>query len=99
MGFDFHRIGAKLLSRQADPFHRRLRAGRRDRYLCAADFQRSPGGARPAGGDREQARPGGYIAWTHVASSDPDGYTLLLAENAVAISQALYRNPNRLSIR
>jgi tripartite-type tricarboxylate transporter receptor subunit TctC len=34
---------------------------------------------------------GGYIAWNHVASSDPDGYTLLLAENAVAISQALYK--------
>jgi tripartite-type tricarboxylate transporter receptor subunit TctC len=34
---------------------------------------------------------GGYLAWTHVASSDPDGYTLLLAENAVAISQALYK--------
>src|SRR5260221_14698900 len=34
---------------------------------------------------------GGTIAWTHVASSDPDGYTLLLAENAVAISQALYK--------
>jgi tripartite-type tricarboxylate transporter receptor subunit TctC len=34
---------------------------------------------------------GGYIAWSHVASSDPDGYTLLLAENALAISQALYK--------
>src|SRR5215213_570297 len=34
---------------------------------------------------------GGYLAWNHVASSDPDGYTLLLAENAVAISQALYK--------
>ena len=34
---------------------------------------------------------GGYIAWNHVAASDPDGYTLLLAENAVAISQALYK--------
>lgn len=34
---------------------------------------------------------GGYIAWTHVASADPDGYTLLMAENAVAISQALYK--------
>jgi len=34
---------------------------------------------------------GGTIAWTHVASSDSDGYTLLLAENAVAISQALYK--------
>ena len=34
---------------------------------------------------------GGYIAWNHVASSNPDGYTLLLAENAVAISQALYK--------
>ncbi len=34
---------------------------------------------------------GGYIAWSHVATSEPDGYTLLLAENALAISQALYR--------
>ena len=34
---------------------------------------------------------GGYLAWSHVASADPDGYTLLLAENAVAISQALYK--------
>src|SRR5258708_16502120 len=34
---------------------------------------------------------GGTIAWNHVATSDPDGYTLLLAENAVAISQALYK--------
>jgi tripartite-type tricarboxylate transporter receptor subunit TctC len=34
---------------------------------------------------------GGYIAWSYVASSDPDGYTLLLAENALAISQALYK--------
>ena len=35
--------------------------------------------------------PAAIIAWNHVASSDPDGYTLLLAENAVAISQALYK--------
>jgi tripartite-type tricarboxylate transporter receptor subunit TctC len=34
---------------------------------------------------------GGYIAWNYVASASPDGYTLLLAENAVAISQALYK--------
>ncbi len=34
---------------------------------------------------------GGYLAWNHVASSAPDGYTLLLAENALAISQALYK--------
>lgn len=34
---------------------------------------------------------GGYIAWNHVASSEPDGYTVLLAENALGISQALYR--------
>jgi tripartite-type tricarboxylate transporter receptor subunit TctC len=37
---------------------------------------------------------GGYIAWNHVASAEPDGYTLLLAENAVAISQALYKKSN-----
>ena len=54
--------------------------------------QRPAGGARPAGGDREPARrrrlssPG-----TTSPPSDPDGYTLLLAENAVAISQALYK--------
>src|SRR5215467_1310438 len=38
-------------------------------------------------------RPGanGYLAWNHVATSEPDGHTLLLAENALGISQALYR--------
>jgi len=34
---------------------------------------------------------GGYIAWNYVAASDPDGYTLLMAENAIGISQALYK--------
>ena len=34
---------------------------------------------------------GGYLAWNHVASAEPDGYTLLLAENALGISQALYK--------
>ena len=38
-------------------------------------------------------RPGanGYLAWNYVAAADPDGYTLLLAENALGISQALYK--------
>ena len=36
---------------------------------------------------------GGYIAWSHVATSEPDGYTLLMAENAIGISQALYKKP------
>src|SRR5712691_8647491 len=38
-------------------------------------------------------RPGanGYLAWNHVATSAPDGYTLLLAENALGISQALHK--------
>jgi tripartite-type tricarboxylate transporter receptor subunit TctC len=46
-------------------------------------------------------RPGanGQIAWTHVAGSDPDGYTLLIAENALAISQGLYRRANFDPIR
>jgi tripartite-type tricarboxylate transporter receptor subunit TctC len=35
---------------------------------------------------------GGYIAWQAVANSTPDGYTLLVAENAVPISRALYKN-------
>jgi tripartite-type tricarboxylate transporter receptor subunit TctC len=41
-------------------------------------------------------RPGGngYVGWNHVASAPPDGYTLLLAENALAMSQALYRKAN-----
>jgi tripartite-type tricarboxylate transporter receptor subunit TctC len=34
---------------------------------------------------------GGYIAWNYVAGADPDGYTLLMAENAIGISQALYK--------
>jgi tripartite-type tricarboxylate transporter receptor subunit TctC len=34
---------------------------------------------------------GGYIAWQAVANSAPDGYTLLVGENAVPISRALYR--------
>lgn len=41
-----------------------------------------------------RAGANGYIAWNHVASSDPDGYTLLLAESALAISQALYKRTN-----
>jgi tripartite-type tricarboxylate transporter receptor subunit TctC len=38
-------------------------------------------------------RPGanGYLAWNHVAAAEPDGYTLLLAENALGISQALHK--------
>jgi tripartite-type tricarboxylate transporter receptor subunit TctC len=38
-------------------------------------------------------RPGanGYLAWNHVAGSEPDGYTLLLAESALGISQALHK--------
>jgi tripartite-type tricarboxylate transporter receptor subunit TctC len=35
---------------------------------------------------------GGYIAWQQVANSPPDGYTFLVAENAVPISKALYKN-------
>ena len=39
-------------------------------------------------------RPGanGLIGWTHVATSEPDGHTLLMAENALAISQGLYKH-------
>jgi tripartite-type tricarboxylate transporter receptor subunit TctC len=66
-----------------------------------------PGGAtdtmaRQILGDLQQAlgqpvvvenRPGanGYLAWNHVAASAPDGYTLLLAENALGMSQALHK--------
>jgi tripartite-type tricarboxylate transporter receptor subunit TctC len=34
---------------------------------------------------------GGYIAWQQVANSPADGYTFLVAENAVPISKALYK--------
>ena len=40
-------------------------------------------------------RPGGngYVGWTHGASAPPDGHTLLFAENALAMSQALFKRP------
>ena len=34
---------------------------------------------------------GGYIAWQMVAASPADGYTVLVAENALGINQALYK--------
>jgi tripartite-type tricarboxylate transporter receptor subunit TctC len=34
---------------------------------------------------------GGYIAWQMVAASPPDGYTVLVAENAIGINQALFK--------
>lgn len=34
---------------------------------------------------------GGYIAWQMIAASPPDGYTFLVAENALGINQALYK--------
>jgi tripartite-type tricarboxylate transporter receptor subunit TctC len=34
---------------------------------------------------------GGYIAWQMVAASAADGYTVLVAENAIGINQALYK--------
>jgi tripartite-type tricarboxylate transporter receptor subunit TctC len=34
---------------------------------------------------------GGYIAWQDVARSAPDGYTVLVAENAIGINQALFK--------
>src|SRR6195256_781609 len=41
-------------------------------------------------------RPGGngHVGWNYVAAAAPDGHTLLLAENALAMSQALYRKTN-----
>ena len=34
---------------------------------------------------------GGYIGWQNVASAPPDGYTVLVAENALGINQALFK--------
>ena len=34
---------------------------------------------------------GGYIAWQMVAASPPDGYTVLVGENAIGINQALFK--------
>jgi tripartite-type tricarboxylate transporter receptor subunit TctC len=34
---------------------------------------------------------GGYIGWQYVASAPPDGYTVLVAENALGINQALFK--------
>ncbi len=35
---------------------------------------------------------GGYIAWQAVAASPADGYTVLVAENAIGINQALFKH-------
>jgi tripartite-type tricarboxylate transporter receptor subunit TctC len=35
---------------------------------------------------------GGYIAWQQVANAEPDGYMLLVGENAIPISKALYKH-------
>jgi len=34
---------------------------------------------------------GGYVGWQYVAAAAPDGYTVLVAENALGINQALYK--------
>ncbi|MBX9825545.1 MAG: tripartite tricarboxylate transporter substrate binding protein [Xanthobacteraceae bacterium] len=34
---------------------------------------------------------GGFVGWQHVASSAADGYTVLVAENALGINQALFK--------
>jgi tripartite-type tricarboxylate transporter receptor subunit TctC len=36
-----------------------------------------------------RAGAGGYVAWRSIEAAEPDGYTLLLGENAVAIGRAL----------
>lgn len=43
-------------------------------------------------------KPGGsgYIAWNYVAAAPPDGYTLLMAENALAISQGLFKKESSM---
>ncbi|MCX7313085.1 MAG: tripartite tricarboxylate transporter substrate-binding protein [Alphaproteobacteria bacterium] len=34
---------------------------------------------------------GGYVGWQYVSSAAPDGYTVLVAENALGINQALFK--------
>jgi tripartite-type tricarboxylate transporter receptor subunit TctC len=55
-----------------------------------------PGGATDTMARQQvviENRPGasGYLAWNYVANSAPDGYTLMMAENALAISQGLFK--------
>ena len=65
--------------------------------LRPPDHARAWGSARPVRRDREQAAaPAATSPGTTSRRSDPDGYTLLMAENALGISQALYKKTQSL---
>jgi tripartite-type tricarboxylate transporter receptor subunit TctC len=56
--------------------------------LISNDLATALGGAVVV---ENKAGAGGYIAWQEVARSAADGYTVLVAENAIGINQALYK--------
>jgi hypothetical protein len=78
------------LSCAPDQGDRPFLAGRRRRRPDAGDRRATGQAARPAGGDREQARRRRDDRQRARRPRRPDGYTLLLASQTNAISATLY---------
>ena len=83
--------GVDLIPGSADPSDRRVRAGRPTTpWRC-----RSSRISRRCSVSRSSSRTSRVAAaispWNYVASAPPDGYTLLMCENALAISQGLFK--------
>src|SRR6266481_3719202 len=83
--------GAVVISRPAHSPGGRIPARRGNGHPCPPGHPRTGRGARPVRRHREQAGRGRIHRLELCRGGGPDGYTLLMAENALGISQALYK--------